>query len=110
MLAFNCHTAALASGGLSLLVPFFGGDDDIAALLLALAIMERDTSAELVVLSFLEPERNPSTQPGAGGNGNGNGNGVGVGVGTGAAASNGAGAEAASNGRNEVSQPNRPII
>lgn len=84
VIAFNCHTAALASGGLSLLVPFFGGDDDIAALLLAFAILERDTSAELVVLSFLEPN-NPSTGAGGGagpaasGRGNGNGNGIGAG-------------------------------
>lgn len=69
VVAFNCHTAALAAGGLSLLVPFFGGDDDIAALLLALAILERDPSAELVVLSFLEP-KNPAT-------GTGHGNGAG---------------------------------
>ncbi|CAM9920533.1 unnamed protein product, partial [Ectocarpus fasciculatus] len=59
VLAFNCH-AVLASSGLSLMVPFFGSDDDIAALLLALAIVARDTSAEVVVLSFLEPE-NPAT-------------------------------------------------
>ncbi|CAM9695138.1 unnamed protein product [Ectocarpus sp. 4 AP-2014] len=61
VLAFNCHTV-LASGGLSLMVPFFGSDDDVAALLLALAIVARDTSAEVVVLSFLEPE-NPATGP-----------------------------------------------
>ena len=42
---------------MNLLVPFFGSDDDIAALLLALAIVENDPSAELVILSFLEPER-----------------------------------------------------
>ncbi|CAM9450601.1 unnamed protein product, partial [Ectocarpus sp. 12 AP-2014] len=59
VLAFNCHTV-LASGGPSLMVPFFGSDDDVAALLLALAIVARDTSAEVVVLSFLEPE-NPAT-------------------------------------------------
>ncbi|CAN0374897.1 unnamed protein product [Pylaiella littoralis] len=89
VLAFNCHTAALASSGLSLLVPFFGGDDDTAALLLALAITERDTSAELVILSFLEPE-NPSTQTGAGGNGDGTGISIG-----GGANRDGAGADAA---------------
>ena len=66
-MALNCHTAALASAtsaGISLLVPFFGGDDDIAALLLALAIVERDSTAELVILSFLEPEK-PLTGGGA---------------------------------------------
>eukprot|EP00752_Nemacystus_decipiens_P004580 g4180.t1 len=82
VIAFNCHTATLVSGGLSILVTFFGGDDDIAALLLALAILERDASAELVILSFLEPKNNPSTGVGAvagaseGGSGNGNGNGA----------------------------------
>lgn len=87
MIAFNCHTAALASGGLSLLVPFFGGDDDIAALLLALAILERDSSAELVVLSFLEP-KNPATAgavgagAGAGAEASGRGNGQGNGEGS----------------------------
>lgn len=65
VLAFNCHTV-LASGGLSLMVPFFGSDDDVAALLLALAIVARDTSAEVVVLSFLEPE-NPATRSRAAG-------------------------------------------
>lgn len=72
--ALNCHTAALAaatSAGVSLLVPFFGGDDDIAALLLALAIVERDSTAELVILSFLEPEK-PPTGGGAINEGDGN--------------------------------------
>lgn len=60
MVALNCHTTALAeatAAGVSLLVPFFGSEDDIAALLLALAIVEKESSAELVILSFLEPER-----------------------------------------------------
>lgn len=73
MIAFNCHTSALASGGLSLLVPFFGGDDDVAALLLALAILERDVSAELVVLAFLEPNNPAAGAPGRGNGGHGNG-------------------------------------
>lgn len=104
MLAFNCHTAALASGGLSLLVPFFGGDDDIAALLLALAIMERDSSAELVILSFLEPEKS-STQQGARGDENGTGSGTGNSIAIGTGASGGTGAEAAaSNDQRTVSR------
>ena len=86
VIAFNCHTATLASGGLSILVPFLGGDDDIAALLLALAIVERDTSAELVILSFLEPKNTPSTAAGTGAAGAGacgrGGNGSGNGAGT----------------------------
>lgn len=60
VIGLNCHTTGLtmaASVGLSILVPFFGGDDDIAALLLAMAIVDRNTTAKLVILSFLEPEK-----------------------------------------------------
>lgn len=45
----------------------------MAALLLALAIVERDSSAELVILSFLEPEKPPvaTAATGEGGGGGG---------------------------------------
>lgn len=60
VIALNCHSAALSTSSgkrLSILVPFFGTQDDIAALLLALAIVQGDACAEIVILSFLKPEK-----------------------------------------------------
>lgn len=60
IIALNCHTAALSTSSgkrLGIIVPFFGTEDDIAALLLALAIIQSDSSAEMVILSFLKPEK-----------------------------------------------------
>lgn len=82
----------MASGGLSLLVPFFGTEDDTAALLLALAILERDSTADLVILSFLSPENQTAAaaaaaaEPGTGGSGSGDGGSGGNGVGNNAVA------------------------
>lgn len=63
VIAVNCHRWAMASGSsrgqLQILVPFFGGKDDVAAVLLALAIVKGDTSADLVILSFIEPPKAP---------------------------------------------------
>ncbi|CAM9690702.1 unnamed protein product, partial [Scytosiphon promiscuus] len=89
VVAFNCHTALVASDGLSLLVPFFGSDDDIAALLLALAILERDSSADLVVLSFLGPENQAPPQPETAGGDNGGDDGAGNSNGVAPAKANG---------------------
>lgn len=69
-------------------MPFFGGADDVAALLVALAIVQSDPSAELVILSFLEPEKAKVTGGGADSNSSGSRGGSGK-VGNGARIANG---------------------